>query len=119
MLFEQPVVVIRVSLRGLKDSLQPKGYQKIHLAKKRAGTGRFRSQLSRFYALHHVNSDSSGDYVGGDGNSGVRWTSSMMAQSSSCSTDTVDSSQNSRRMDSSRIGTLDSHIRPRLLRRQP
>ena len=107
-----------MSLRGLKDSLQPKGYQKIHLAKKRAGTGRFRSQLSRFYALHHVNSGSSGDYAGGGDSNGVRC--SMTAQSSSCSTDTVDSSHmDNIRSRSNRIGTLDSQIRPRLLRRQP
>jgi len=72
-----------------------------------------------FYTLRQLSIGSSDD-AGGDGNSGVRWTSSMMAQSSSCSTDTVGSSHmDNIRSRSNRIGKLDSQIRPRLLRRQP
>jgi hypothetical protein len=73
------------------------------------------------YTLRQLSTDSI-DGDGGGGNSGVRYTSSMTAQSSSCSTDTVGSihMDNSRsRMDNSRIGNLDNQIRFRLPQRQP
>jgi hypothetical protein len=108
----------RPSLSGFEDSLQHRRLSKNRSTKKKSWRGRSPSQLSGFGTLRQLSADSSGD-DGGGGNSGVRWTSSMTAQNSSCSTDTVGNSQNNRCMDSSRIGTLDSQIRPRLLRRQP
>jgi hypothetical protein len=81
---------------------------------KKAGLQMMQASSVGFMPLRQLSTDSNDD-DGGGGNSGVRCTSSMTAQNSSCSTDTVGSS----RMDSSRIGTLDSQIRPRLLQRQP
>jgi len=87
--------------------------------KKRAGSKDFRSQLSVFYTLRQLSIGSS-DGAGGVGNSGVRWTSSMTAQNSSCSTDTVGSSHmDNSRSRSNRIGNLDNQIRFRLLPLQP
>lgn len=74
------------------------------------------SQLCSFCVLRQLSTDGSSDDDGSDDSIGVRWTSSMMAQNSSRSTDTAGSS----RMDNNR-----SHIRNpdkprlRLLQRRP
>ena len=95
------------------------GYLKNRSGKKRAGSKDFRSQLTGFYTLSQPSIGSS-DGDGGVGNSGVRWTSSMTAQNSSCSTDLVGSSHmDNSRSRSSRIDKPDNQIRLRLLPLQP
>ena len=77
-------------------------------AKKELAQNRFPSQLGGLYILRQRSTDSSND-DGDGGNSGVRWTNSMMAQNSSHSTDMVGSIH----MDNSRIRNPDSQFRPK------
>ena len=77
-------------------------------AKKRAGPESLPSQLSGLYVLRQLSTNSGND-DGGGGNSGVRWTNSMMAQNSSHSTDMVGSIHT----DNSRIRNPDSQFRPK------
>ena len=77
-------------------------------AKKRAGSESLPSQLSGLYVLRQLSTDSSND-DGGGGNSGVRWTNSMMARNSSHSTDMVGSIHT----DNIRIHNPDSQFRPK------
>jgi hypothetical protein len=79
-----------------------------HIGKKRAGPESLPSQLSGLYVLRQLSTDSGND-DGGGGNSGVRWTNSMMAQNSSHSTDMVGSIHT----DNSRIRNPDSQFRPK------
>ena len=78
--------------------------ERITIGKKKSWLANTASQLSGFYALRQLSTDSTYDDGGGD-NSDVRWTSSMTAQSNSC-TDKFGSIH----MDNSYTRTGNSHI---------
>jgi len=80
--------------------------------KKKAGLQMMQASSMGFMPLRQLSTDSNDD-DGGGGNSGVRWTSSMTAQSNS-STDKIGSI----RTGSNRIGTPDIRSLLRLRQRQ-
>ena len=82
---------------------------------KKAGLQTMQASSMVFMPLRQLTTDSNDDDGGGD-NSGVRWTSSMTAQSNS-GTEKIDSIHCSR-MGNNRIGTPDIHILLRLPQRQ-
>src|SRR5947207_14549996 len=113
---------LNVASAGFGSSAEPKRPRASSATQKQKKSWpRNRSKPAQlFLILRQHSTDSSDDDGGGDSN-GVRWTSNMTAQSSSCSTDTVGSIHmgNTRsRMDNSRIGNLDNQIRFRLPQRQ-
>jgi len=82
---------------------------------KKAGLQTMQASSMVFMPLRQLTTDSNDDDGGGD-NSGVRWTSSMTAQSNS-GTEKIDSIHCSR-TGNNRIGIPDIHILLRLPQRQ-